>query len=169
MQSRRSSRAAHTSSSAMWTSGAAVRRLCSFCRQPVAIFHGTWRCMGWGRTVPTRSADPVAPLTAAGARVALTTGPSGAALGTGRPGTGGWQGEIGRGSGGSLEPPGPPLTRIHTVYMAYSECLPTHLNPLAERICFSQVAGRACATSTSGQAPTARLEGLVLPLRLAPL
>jgi hypothetical protein len=27
----------------------------------------------------------------------------------------------------------------HTVYMAYSECLPTRLNPLAERTCFSQV------------------------------
>jgi hypothetical protein len=43
------------------------------------------------------------------------------------------------GSGGSLEPPGPLLTRLHTVYMAYSECLPTRLNPLAERTCFSQV------------------------------
>ena len=27
----------------------------------------------------------------------------------------------------------------HTVYMEYSECLPTLLNPLAERACFSQV------------------------------
>jgi acyl-coenzyme A synthetase/AMP-(fatty) acid ligase len=50
------------------------------------------------------------------------------------------------GSGGSLEPlgpllapPGPLLTHLHTVYMAYSECLPTRLNPLAERTCFSQV------------------------------
>jgi hypothetical protein len=49
------------------------------------------------------------------------------------------------GSGGSLEPPGPLLeppgpllTHLHTVYMAYSECLPTRLNPLAERTCFSQ-------------------------------
>jgi hypothetical protein len=49
------------------------------------------------------------------------------------------------GSGGSLEPPGPLLeppgpllTHLHTVYIAYSECLPTHLNPLAERTCFSQ-------------------------------
>jgi tRNA A-37 threonylcarbamoyl transferase component Bud32 len=32
--------------------------------------------------------------------------------------------EIG-GSGGSLEPPGPLLTHLHTVYMAYSERLPT--------------------------------------------
>jgi len=49
------------------------------------------------------------------------------------------------GSGGSLEPPGPLLeppgpllTHLHTIYMAYSECLPTRLNPLAERTCFSQ-------------------------------
>ena len=28
---------------------------------------------------------------------------------------------------------------LHTVYMEYSECLPTLLNPLAERTCFSQV------------------------------
>jgi hypothetical protein len=33
-----------------------------------------------------------------------------------------------RGSGGSLEPPGPLLTHLHIVYMAYSECLPTRLN-----------------------------------------
>jgi hypothetical protein len=45
--------------------------------------------------------------------------------------------EIG-GSGGSLEPPGPLLTHLHTVSMAYSECVPTRLNPLAERTCFSQ-------------------------------
>ena len=38
-----------------------------------------------------------------------------------------------------LEPPGPLLTHLHAVYMAYSECLPTRLNPLAERTCFSQV------------------------------
>jgi hypothetical protein len=50
------------------------------------------------------------------------------------------------GSGGSLEPPGPILeppgpllTHLHTVYTAYSEHLPTRLNPLAERTCFSQV------------------------------
>ena len=30
---------------------------------------------------------------------------------------------------------------LHTVYMAYAECLPTRLNPLAERACFSQVPG----------------------------
>ena len=40
-----------------------------------------------------------------------------------------------------LEPPGPLLTHLHTVYMAYSERLPTRLNPLAERTCFSQVRG----------------------------
>ena len=38
-----------------------------------------------------------------------------------------------------LEPPGPLLTHLHTVLMACSECLPTRLNPLAERTCFSQV------------------------------
>jgi hypothetical protein len=50
------------------------------------------------------------------------------------------------GSGGSLEPPGPLLeppgpllTHFYTVYIAYSERLPTRLNPLAERACFSQV------------------------------
>ena len=51
------------------------------------------------------------------------------------------------GSGGSLEPPGP-LTYLHTVYMAYSECLPTRLNPLAERTCFSQV-GIALSSQTA--------------------
>jgi hypothetical protein len=40
------------------------------------------------------------------------------------------------GSGGSLEPRGPLLTHLHTVYMGYSECLPTLLSPLAERTCF---------------------------------
>ena len=34
-----------------------------------------------------------------------------------------------------LEPPGPLLTHLHAVYIAYSECLPTRLNPLAERTC----------------------------------
>jgi hypothetical protein len=47
------------------------------------------------------------------------------------------------GSGGSLEPPGLLLTHLHTVYMAYSERLPTRLNPLAERTCFSQVGALA--------------------------
>jgi hypothetical protein len=42
-------------------------------------------------------------------------------------------------SGGSVEPPGPLLPHLHTVYMAYSGCHPTHLNPLAERTCFPQV------------------------------
>ena len=37
-----------------------------------------------------------------------------------------------------LEPPGPLLMHLHTVFMAYSECRPTRLNPLAERTCFSQ-------------------------------
>jgi hypothetical protein len=38
-----------------------------------------------------------------------------------------------------LEPSGPLLTHLHTVYMAYYERLPTRLNPLAETTCFSQV------------------------------
>ena len=49
------------------------------------------------------------------------------------------------GSGGSpdppgplLEPPGPRLTHLHTVYIANFEWLPTRLNPLAERTCFAQ-------------------------------
>ena len=44
-----------------------------------------------------------------------------------------------RGSGGSLEPPGPLPTHLHTVHMEYSGRLPTRLSPLAERTCFSQV------------------------------
>jgi hypothetical protein len=45
------------------------------------------------------------------------------------------------GSGGSLEPPGPLLTHLRTVCMAYSERLSTRLNPLAEGTCFSQAPG----------------------------
>ena len=44
-----------------------------------------------------------------------------------------------------LEPPGPLLTHLHNFYMAYSERLPTRLNTLAERICFSQVSLRVYA------------------------
>jgi hypothetical protein len=55
-----------------------------------------------------------------------------------------------RGSGGSLDPPGPLLTHLHTVYIAYSECLPTRLNPLAERAFFSQ-APRLPKTSLAQQ------------------
>jgi hypothetical protein len=40
-----------------------------------------------------------------------------------------------------LEVTGPLLTHLHTVYMAYSECLPTRLNPLAEGAGFSQALG----------------------------
>ena len=58
-----------------------------------------------------------------------------------------------------LEPPGPLLTHLHTVYMAYSERLPTRLNPLAERACCSQVdrmlameaADEAAAEAAGGQ------------------
>ena len=44
-----------------------------------------------------------------------------------------------RGSGGSLEPPGPLPMHLHTACVELSECLPTLLNPPAERTCFSQV------------------------------
>ena len=68
-------------------------------------------------------------------------------------GTGAREEHIG-GSGGSLvdppgpllEPPWPLLTHLHTAYMVYSECLPTRLNPLAERTCFPQAG--ACWPST---------------------
>ena len=56
------------------------------------------------------------------------------------------------GSGGSLEPPGSLLAHLHTVYMVYSECLPTRLNPLAERTCFSQ-ARRACTSVSTARRP----------------
>jgi hypothetical protein len=62
--------------------------------------------------------------------------------------------EIG-GSGGSLEPPGPLLAHLHTVYMIYSECLPTRLNPLVERTCFSQVRAHAVELVTDGHAEAA--------------
>jgi hypothetical protein len=55
--------------------------------------------------------------------------------------------EIG-GSGGSLEPPGPLFTHLHTVYVAYSECLPTCFYPLTERTCFSQVCAMRDPTAT---------------------
>jgi hypothetical protein len=34
--------------------------------------------------------------------------------------------------------------QLHTVYMAYSESLPTRLNPLVERTCFSQAHSSLC-------------------------
>ena len=44
--------------------------------------------------------------------------------------------------------------------MAYSECLPARLNPLAERTCFSlQVYSRAAAASMSTGAPLLRAAG----------
>ena len=47
----------------------------------------------------------------------------------GRGGDGAARGERYRGSGDSLDPPGPLLTHLNTIYTAYSECLPTRLNP----------------------------------------
>ena len=55
-----------------------------------------------------------------------------------------------------LEPLGPLFTYLHTVYIAYSERLPTSLNPPAERTCFSQV--RAAAAEGAPPPPP-----LVLP------
>jgi hypothetical protein len=50
------------------------------------------------------------------------------------------RGETDRGAQGALlEPPGPLLTHLRTVYIACSVCLPTRLNPLAERAGSSQV------------------------------
>jgi hypothetical protein len=63
--------------------------------------------------------------------------------------------EIG-GSGGSLVTPGPLLTHLHTVYMAYSGCLPTHLNPLADRTCFSQVTHLLARGSPPARQPLGR-------------
>ena len=64
-----------------------------------------------------------------------------------------------------LEPPGPLLTHLHTVHMAYSECLPTRLNPLAESTCFSQVwIPVTPSTEENGcllVAPGSHLQGLV--------
>jgi hypothetical protein len=60
------------------------------------------------------------------------------------------------GSGGSVEPPaplldppGPLLMHRHTVCIAYFECLPTRLNPLAERACFSQAPAASCRRAPS--------------------
>ena len=51
------------------------------------------------------------------------------------------------GPGGSLEPHGPLPMHLHTVFMTYSECLPTILTPLAERTCFSQASLGALNTA----------------------
>ena len=59
----------------------------------------------------------------------------------------GWEKEIGS-SGGSLEPTGPLLTHLDTVYMEYFECLPTRLRPLAERTCFSQARASGKSNTT---------------------
>jgi len=40
-----------------------------------------------------------------------------------------------------LKLPGPLPMHLHTAYVEYYECLPTLLDPLAERTCFSQVRG----------------------------
>ena len=70
-----------------------------------------------------KDGDPPAPL--------LVQTHGGPASGSNRSGVQGVQ-------GAQIEPPGPLLTHLHTVYMACSEFLPTRLNPLAERTCFPQ-------------------------------
>jgi hypothetical protein len=54
-----------------------------------------------------------------------------------------------------LNPRGPLLTHLHTVYIAYSECLPTPLTPPAERTCFSQVLRAELAEGRAQQASEA--------------
>jgi hypothetical protein len=51
------------------------------------------------------------------------------------------------GQGGLLNPSGPLLTHLHTVYMAYSECLSEPLDPLAEGT--SPLSPRPLSTSLS--------------------
>lgn len=53
------------------------------------------------------------------------------------------------GSGGSLEPSAPLLTHFHTVFMEYSECLPTLLNPVPKRTPWYQV-GSGCVPNRAG-------------------
>ena len=76
-----------------------------------------------------------------------------------------------RGSGGSLEPPGPLPTHLRAVCTGYSECLPTLLNPLAERSSFSQARGLQAGDRTHGavdlQPPDAETRPL-LPGALGP-
>jgi hypothetical protein len=66
-----------------------------------------------------------------------------------------------------LEPPGLLLTHLHTVYMAYSKCLPTRLNPLAERTCFSQVWSSAAAPLIAAVVPQITPKGAMPAARLA--
>ena len=56
-----------------------------------------------------------------------------------------------------LGPSGHLLTHLHTVYVAYYECIPTYLNPLAERTCFSQV-DNGCLNLLKGSHVLGRLE-----------
>jgi hypothetical protein len=68
-----------------------------------------------------------------------------------------------------FEPPGPLLTHLHTVCMACSECLPTGLNPLAERTLFPPgSAGRWTARAGSWARPRARSVGPRGPQRAPP-
>jgi hypothetical protein len=57
-----------------------------------------------------------------------------------------------RGLGGSLEPPGLLPMHLHTVYMEYSECLPTLLNPWLR----GPVSPRCTPTSGRVRGPTGR-------------
>ena len=55
-----------------------------------------------------------------------------------------------------LDPPAPLLTHLHTVYMAYSECLPTRLSPLADGTCCPQVPKRTPPPASKGSASEPR-------------
>jgi hypothetical protein len=59
-----------------------------------------------------------------------------------------------------LEPPVEPLlTHLHTIYIAFYGCLPTRLNPLAERACFSQLTAACSCTALPVFGSTARTRG----------
>ena len=72
------------------------------------------------------------------------------------------------GAGGSLEPPGLRLTHLHTIHMAYAECLPTCLDPLAERTCFSQVELIMNELDSDGAQHPALLAATMAPLKIGP-
>ena len=56
-----------------------------------------------------------------------------------------------------MNPLGPLLTQLRTVCMAYSDCLPTLVDPLAERARFSQV--QAAIDALSERGPGLREDG----------
>jgi hypothetical protein len=79
------------------------------------------------------------------------------------------------GSGGSLDPPRPPLEplgplpmHLHTVHMEYSGRLPTRLDPLAERACFPQACELArLSLGTMGCAQEVCMAGAGTPILIS--